>query len=515
MQHYTLRRVLKGLFDKALHLGTELDQDGEHWKSRERWLDELHKAWQSRAESNIMDEPQLLAIQWQTMTPSQRRAQALSRSVGEVKWTTNGWTGKVRRKEYLSKRPRGYPLEKRAVQSSYLGLFLKEKFPLTPGLTVSLVLDAWWVIADFTNEIEKSARAAGMNGKLTLMQAAFATTEGELTQILASALKISSKQASEIIAFLSFRDAGASGSIARGAEGKGNRGLWSAPLVPCRDGSLLIPQAVFHIGNPIYRVEAWLERGGIDDTALDHRGDRYEAKCRAELVAALQQNSDLPGAHIAPHGIARSEAFSHQIDLLFQIGNRAFVGEIKCWLTPADPHHWDRFYRVRLPNAVDQALTKAKALGNDREVLAGALGISRELAETLEISPIVVLNLSAGFSLTSLGCRIVDADFLCSFLRSPQMTSDITMHYSKPVIQRIVKLYKNEQDAADRFDSVMADPWSLRRFIDRLERSDISYPRPSGGTFKVESLFRGNLTMEEKTQHASLLDLIRDSGQAD
>lgn len=499
IHHYSMRRVLKGLFDGALHLGTTLDEDGNCWRPQDRKLDELRKAWQARAESNLMDEPQLLAMQWPHLLPAQRRALALPRSVSEVRWSANGWVGKVRRIEYLSKRPRGYALERRALESSYLGLFLDEDLPLAPGLTASILHQAWWVISDLANLIEKSARKASERGELSLLQAAYATTERALIRIIADALKIPDGRAREIVAFLTFRE---------GSSGKGNRGLWSEPLVSSGQGSLLIPQAIFNIGDPIYRVEAWLERGGMDDSALDRRGDRFEAKCRAGLVAALGENKTLTNAHIAPYGIAKNKSFKHQTDLLFQIGNRAFVGEIKCWLTPADPHHWDRFYRLRLPEAVEQAIVRANALRMNRAVLASALGISQTQADGLEISPIVVLNLPAGFSLSSRGCRIIDADFLRSYLRSPQMTSGVAMHYGKPVMQQVVSLYTSEQDAADSFDRIMAAPWSLRRFCDRLERSDISYPRPTGGTFKIETLFRGDLTPEEKIQQARLMELV-------
>ncbi|MGL4297252.1 MAG: hypothetical protein ACRCTG_16195 [Aestuariivirga sp.] len=158
---------------------------------------------------------------------------------------------------------------------------------------------------------------------------------------------------------------------------------------------------------------------------------------------------------------------------------------------------------------MDQALVRADALRANREVLASALGIPRAQADALEIFPIVVLNLSAGFSLISRGCRIIDADFLRSFLRSPQMTSCVAMHYGKPAAQQVVSLYTSEKGASDSFDRIMADLWSLRRLRDRIERSNIAYPRPTGGTFEIETLFRGNLTPEEQIDRASPAEWIQ------
>lgn len=506
---YSLRCCLKALFDEALHRGWHLAGDRDnHWIPRDRDLARLEKAWIIRANANFMSEPMKLATAWSSFAPSERRRHGLTRSVDEAVWRADGWHAKVRRKGFLSRRPDGRAIERAGLRDSYLSLFLDEDMPLAPGLTASLLHDAWWVIGHFTRKIGAASAAAMTDGTLSLLQGAFAVKRGELCRSLAGALNISYDCASDIVAFMSFREsAPKTKNPADDADGgdKGDRGLWSAPLIPLPDDVLLLPRAIFETGEAVYRVESWLEKGGIDDQAVEHRGDRYEVRCRADLVEAIDRNALLTSARIAPNGIPQSNDFPHQTDLLFMLGTRAFVGDIKCWLTPADPHHWDRFYRIRLLGAVQQALDRAAALKRRRDILAEALGIGHEAAAELEVCPLVATNLSAGFSLSTRGCRIVDAEYLGFYLRSPYLSGSVAMVNGRPTAQKVHQLYASEDEASNRFDAEMADPWSLRRFLDRMEQSDIAYPRPTGGGFSVETLFRGNLTDMERLEHAQLL----------
>ncbi|HTU09563.1 MAG TPA: hypothetical protein VMG08_01595 [Allosphingosinicella sp.] len=510
MYFYSMRRVLKSLFDQALHQGHSLAEGrDDHWIALDAELHRLHQAWLARAEANFMNEPLKFRTEWADMAPNERRRHGLTRTISSVRWAENGWQAKVGRKEYLSGRPEGCSMERIGLRASYLSPFLDEELPLAPGLSAMLLQDAWWVLNHFARRVASAVGKIASRDQVTLLQAAFVVSEREVSRILASALRVTQARARAIVDFLTFRESSGRQGRSRGSAqddpDKGNRGLWSAPLISIGDGLMVLPQPVLEIGGPIYRVEAWLERGGIDDQTGEHRGDRFERRCRRDLVEAINANPLFTTGSIAADEIRASEDFPFQTDLIFRLGHRAFVGEVKCWLTPADPHHWDRFYRIRIPAAVDQALLRAEALRKRRDVLAGALGIDLPDASALEVVPVVVLNLSAGFSLESGGCRIIDADFLLSYLRTPHMTSAVTWHYGRPAAGRVVTLYETEEEASDRFDAVMADPWTLRRFTDRLDAADVPYPRPSDGTFTVATLFRGDLTPAERVAHAQMM----------
>lgn len=500
MHFYSLRGVLKHLFDKALHQGLQLaTPEGERWQPPDPELAALHQAWLARDEANFMTAPADLRGKWREFSPAQRRAHGLVRSAVAVREQDTLWNVVVGRLSYLSRLPNSSSLDREGLRDSHMAQFLDTDMPLVPGLTPARLADAWWVLADIARCVEKSLDLPLQGDFAQIRRVACAVSRRELVRTLKEALQLSEARAAEIVDFLTFREK-------QGGQAKGDRGLWSAPLVPVPgEDTLLLPQPVFEIGTSLYRLEAWLEKGGIDDTAIEHRGDLFESNYRRSLAKVIDQNDWLDKAAIAEGGFENGTGFPHQTDLLFRLGNRAFVGELKCWLTPADPHEWDRFYRVRLADAVAQAKLRASALENRRDVIAAAFCISAEEAASLELRPIVVLNLGAGFSLEIDGCRIVEADFLRNYLRSPSMVTGGVMRYGRPFAQQVTTLYQTEDEASDRFDAIMNDPWTLRRFLDRQIHEVIDYPRPTGGTFGIETIFRGDLTAIERANHATLM----------
>lgn len=504
LRHYSTRKVLKNQFDKALYLGARLvPGEVDVWEPHDRSLARLLHAWHARSETDIVTAALDLRQEWPALSPAQRRARVPSLSVTDARAGPNGSRLVVGRRECLSERPPYPVIDRRAMENSYFGSFLDEEMPLAPRLTVARVAAAWWVIGDAARRLVSLAKREP--ALQTAGGWAAAVRREELVRTLANALRTEVDTAEAVVDFLTFGEASTVEEASRGmaATGgkrsrKGDRGLWAAPLVPVPgEKVLLLPIAVFELGSFVYRVEAWLERGGIDDEALEHRGDRYEVHLRQQLEDAIQGNADFRNARIASEGVERSDDFPHQVDLLIRLGDRLLVGEIKCFLTPADPHQWDRFYREKLPDAAKQASQRAAELRRRPDVVSEALSIGIEEAGRLSVEPIVVLNIGAGFSLRIGGCRVVHADFLLSYLRSPKMESGAAVRAGRPEMTRLVTLYEGELDAGRRFDLVMADPWPLRRFLDRLSWQETPYPRPTGGTFKIGSPARGTLTRSE------------------
>jgi hypothetical protein len=492
---YTLRGVLKNMFDKALHLGDGLCEGSDtEWEPRDWRLSELMQAWHGRAEANFLTPMIEFREEWQEMTPGERRRVGLRRTAVGARWADRGLSIRVGRREYLSKRLWARDIEQAGLRGGALAAFVDEPMPLASGLSVTLLVDVWAVLTDIARlAAGATRRVAGFDMEVARFVAGDVSPD-ELQRVLCSALGISSETAAAAIEFLTFgeRRSGRDREAQRGY-----RGLWSAPLVPVPgEDRLLLPQPVFEIGNPSYRVEAWLEKGGIDDNRIGSRsrGDRFEVNYRRALALAIERNPLMRSARVAPDGIDRTDAFPHQVDILFSLGSRLFVGELKFFLTPTDPHHWDRFFRDRLGGAAEQANLRAAALRERPDVVADALGIAVEAASRLSVVPIIVVSQGYGFSLEVDGCRAVDADFLCSYLASPDFRGTAMMNRGRRVAERIVTLYRSELEASDRFAEVMADPWPLRRFLDRMERVPTPYPRPTGGEFTIASSFRGDLT---------------------
>ena len=518
MIFYSLRRALKGLFDKALHLGLHLSGiPRNQWVPLDRDFAALNQAWQARSESNFVSGPMHLSVAWKTMSPAQRRKRGLRRSVTGIRRPSGAAELIVGELSYLSRRPSFRAMDRLGLEESYVKTFLNRPMPRHPSLTPAMVVDAWWVIADAAQALWAafpfSSTLYADEARLT----ACAVPREALEHALVDALEVEPAVASEVVDFLSFTERSKgkqrrSKSRKTGANAERNevdRGLWSSPLVLVPgEATILLPRAVFEIGSSLYRVEAWLEKGGIDDTELEHRGDMFEAAYCNRLADAVATNQNLPDARVARGGIVASDEFPEQVDFVACVGSILLVGEIKFLLTPADPHQWPRYF-AKLTDAASQANRKAAALIERPDVIAATLEISEARAGSLRPVSLVILNHGAGFSLEVGGCRIVDSEFLWVYLKASQMTTAGVRGTRGRIAERVALLYANESEAAARFDQMMARPPVLETFLGRIEWSLIPYPRPTGGRFWVDSPFRGDLTLIERAEGADLIDAVR------
>lgn len=511
MVFYSLRRALKGMFDRALHLGHHLSGIPRiEWQPLDRSFAELGQAWQARSEANFVGGPMRLSAAWTRMSPAQRRTKGLRQSVVGARRRAEYTELIVGELAYLSRKPTLRAMDRLALEESYLKIFLERSMPLRPTLTIGLLVDAWWVIADAARVLWAIACPSATLSEEEARGMACAVSRPTLESALVDALGIGSGQAKEVIDFLTFAEKpkvirGKGARRDHGGSDQGHRGLWSAPLVPVPgENTILLPRAVFEIGSSLYRVEAWLEKGGIDDTEVEHRGEIFEASYRRRILHAVASNDSLPEAIVGPAGIDASDDFPEQVDLVIRLGSKLLVGEIKFLLTPADPHQWQRHF-VKLADAANQANRKARLLTSRPDIIARKLGITEAAARDLVSTPLVVLNHGAGLSVEIEGCRVVDAEFLWTYLNAPRMTVAGVRKGKGRIIEQLVRLYTDEGDAAGKFDLTMAEPFLLRRLMDRVEWRMVSYPRPSGGNFYVASPFRGDLTMTERIEGAALL----------
>lgn len=510
---YSTRHVLKRLFDKVLHLGHYLN-DSDIWVPHDQALASLHQAWFARGEAVFGAAPAQLSNVWGDLEKAQRRRLGLARSVTEARPGTHGALLKVERLAYLSKRAPQQPLVRAGLRSSYIAEFLDQPLPLAAAMTAAMIEDAWWICGDAAKALAAAARLS--HGMRTGEQYANAIDRSELVRAIGKALAIKLDVAEQLVAFLTY---GESPRPKRGEvvcdSDRGWRGLWAAPLVRVPEQDLLLlPLAVFEQCAPLYRVEAWLEKGGLNDQGTSksargkaQRGHQFERSYRAQLCAALGENDLLRTSRIAPEEIKKDEedgGFLEQIDILFKLGNRLFVGELKFLLTPADPHQWSRHYE-KLEDAAAQARNKAAALDARRDIAAAALGLTETEVAGLPITPLVILNSGFGFSLEVDGCRVVDAMYLRDFLRSPEFATGGAIQRGKLLSEEVSIVYSSEQDAARRFDAIMARPGVLMRFLNRISWDIVDYPADDGVAFRIASPFRGDMTPAERERRKALL----------
>jgi hypothetical protein len=243
----------------------------------------------------------------------------------------------------------------------------------------------------------------------------------------------------------------------------------------------------------------WLEKGGLDDTTLrQHRGDTYEAEYRSTIGAAITKNSIFSEAHCAEREIKATSDFNEQIDMLIRLGDMLIVAEVKCWLFPADPfERFQHFKKLKL--AATQAVRKAEAIRTRPDVAAKALGLSEDEVRALRTVPIVVTNQGFGFSLEIEGCRVVEAAFLKTFLGTGSLIAGLSMDVRTGATTPIdMTLYQTEKQATDRFESIIAKPAVLYRFVDRIEEKFMPFPSLIGAKTMVTTFHLADIGADER-----------------
>lgn len=511
---YSMRHILKRLFDKVLYLGHFQDNDGI-WVPHNRALASLHQAWFARAQAVFDAAPAQLLSVWGDLGKAQRQRWGLARSVTKARPGNYGTRLKVERLTYLSNHAPHQPLVRAGLRHSYLAEFLDQPLPLAPGLTAAMIEDVWWICRDAARALTAAA-VRSVQGMQTAEQYANAINRDELVQAICKALAIEVDVAKKAVTFLTYGEAPKRkrGETVRESD-HGWRGLWTAPLVnvPGKDLLLLAP-AVFEHCAPTYRVEAWLEKGGLSDQGVGElargkaqRGNQFERSYRAQLCEALSENVLLRTSCVAPDEIKKQKnegGFPEQIDILFKLGNRLFVGELKFFLTPADPHQWSRHYE-KLAEAAKQVRKKVSVLTARRDVVAAALGLADADVAGLKITPLIILNSGFGFSLEVDGCRVIDAMYLRDFIRSPEFSTGAAIGHRKLLSEEVTTVYTSEHDAARRFDEIMARPGVLIRFLNRVKWDVVDYPTDDGVRLRIESPFRGDMTHAERERRKALL----------
>ena len=184
-----------------------------------------------------------------------------------------------------------------------------------------------------------------------------------------------------------------------------------------------------------------------------------------------------------PFGDQEDRGFREEIDLLVRLGDLLIVGEVKCWLFPADPY--EQFNHMRkLRAAAEQAKRKAGLLEGRPDVAAKALGLTEDECRKLRVVPLVIMNQGFGFSLNVDGCAVTDAAFLATYLGAGTIATAAAIDTRTGLMEpTTTTLYERETQAADRFEAAMASPIVLQRFLDRLNwtasRSQPSAPNRS------------------------------------
>ena len=501
LRAYGWRKTLNSLWNDARYLGSYLVKHKGKllWMPATPDLEKLIAACRNRQEINLLGYPMIDRQAWPMISTPRRRKLGMARSVTAASRSATGVTLKVKTLQYLSKHLPAYVGEKGSMEGSYLTEFLSQSMPSDPRLSPLLVLQAWHVIKDSADALKRITPNPTTFDRSTTLASSLAVSSNVLREAICKALTIDMSTGCALIEFLTYR--------LRIAESKGHKGLWSAPLVPIPGTDLIaLPLTVLHTSNPLRRLEAWLEKGGIDDSnPVDQRGERYEISYRKSICAAVANNGLFKTARCASNGIKKSKTFPEQVDLLVTLGDLALAAEVKFFLTPADAHERSRYFD-KLEKAAEQAVRKAAALDSRRDVVATALGIDLTEAQKLEIMPIVVTNQGFAFSMEIGGARIVDAGFLRTYLEDGEMISGMaTSKLTNSAAHSRHRFYASETGARRQFAAEMEAPYVLTKFLDRVKFRTSKMPTMAGPSLEMVVPFLGKIEGDELNRAEALI----------
>lgn len=471
---YGIRFGLSYLWNEALFEGARMAKGtkGSVWIPYDETITRLIRAWQARQEANFMNYPFIDMNAWKQLTPELRRKVLRQRTVVGI--DEKGARRKIRVAEpsYISKVPPQLLIERAGFEGSHLAQFLDAALPKYPKITCRLLLRGWAVLAALAEVLQSKTSTSAPLDLNGARAGALLVTRKELTETFSRALDLSSDDATELTQFLAF-------SLDRR---EASKGLWANPIVPIpgeEKFALVLP--VLATSNVLRRAEAWLEKGGLDDKSIKQsRGIQFENEVRSAVSSAIAENSLLTDASSASKAVPKNSQFDEEIDLLFQLGNLLFVGEVKFHLSPADSIEISRQFE-KLADACGQAVRKAAAIKKRPDIAAQALGISPEKAAHLIPVPLVVHNQGFGFGLESQNCRITDVKFLTSILADGALVTGGAMGTrSGDTAMHSTALYSSQEEAEKRIQGLLAEPFVLKRFVERIRWGTLTFPVPSG-----------------------------------
>jgi hypothetical protein len=392
-------------------------------------------------------------------------------------------TGRRFRFGSLSGRERGqawHLTEDAILSESYLAPFMDAPLPgLDNALSCKTLQVAWCVIRDCAKILASKCNGRGIGDVGDLECYALLVRRSEIERAISHCAGIPHNRARAAVDFLSC-NLSDTGSLF-------TKGFWAKPLISIdANENTIIALPAISVGSAIRRVESWLDEGGLSDRlSTARRGLRYEAWVRQELINGLAANSLLSNARCARDGIGRNDEDEEQIDLLLRLGNILVVGEVKCLLAPIEAmEHFN--YLTKLNEASKQAIRKAKWISDNRDIAARALGLSLKDVEPLRPIPIVVLNQSAGVGLLFQYARVVDLHFLRLYLTYHEYSAGHAFNVlDKMGASEVRVLYDSEQEAADRFEQIMANPPTIDRFKKFAKWERTRFPMSNGQSFQI------------------------------
>lgn len=343
--------------------------------------------------------------------------------------------------------------------------------PRLGGATIHEVVRCWAVLSSLAKCLKDSPSAAPptLDGDSLLVHVAAPRVDKKaLLNAVSESLEIDMQRSQALIDFLTFD--------ATDKSDNGKNELWSQPLIPYSDDQLLILFTPLLWGTTQRNVNIWLRQMGAD---LAVRGNSFETHVRQTLEHCAQLSRMKTHVRVMKHAFTfnlpgTAEPRYEDIDLLLLMGNTLIVGEVKCFLQPADSLGTFS-HRKKVIGACDQLARKIDHIRrHEKSFRKQCLKANFRLPERLSIQPVVVLNGPAHCGLPYNEIPIVDTAILSKFLTGVIRQNIIETAEAGVISEERIILFTDLASAESNLAAYLKDPPQLAYIKNGLTEQDSS-----------------------------------------
>ena len=364
-------------------------------------------------------------------------------------------------------------------------------------LTMRLLIQALWLMGELGASLQANLRTKGIRSYRDAKDFSLRVAKKDCERIFREGLGVEEGVATAILSQLSLSPED-TGRCFR-------EGVWFHPLIELDGEHIMIVMASVEVGAKIRFVERTLtELLGPDLTKVKSLGGVFEKNTREQVHAALNKNKIINDFACVPHAFDKASDGGEEIDLLFRIGKRVVVGEVKCLIAPNES--MDRFNHLsKLEEAAAQAKRKADWLLANPQLVESALGIDGAEADVV---PLVVLNQRVGSGLVIDGVVITDIFLLELFAGDGSYSAGAAITNGKKAVT-FETFYTTQEEAEAALPNVFSTPPPLKPFIDGVEWDKVEFPTAFGRIMlETPKLKSGALVTPELEAAAASFSLI-------
>ncbi len=383
------------------------------------------------------------------------------------------------------------------LESSYIKDFLDVPVEVAGAdITMRLLVQSLWLLGELGSEMISNVHAKTIRGYQDAKEFSLRVSKNDCLRAFREGLGVEEIVAKSILSQLVLSPDDTAKCFRDGA--------WFHPLIELDEDHVMIVLPSVEVGAKIRFVERTLsELLGPDLTKVKSLGETFEIGVRERIRAALVKNKDIYDFSCLPHAVDEVSNGGEEIDLLFRIGGRVVVGEVKCLVAPNESI--ERFNHLsKLEEAARQAKRKAEWLSKNMPLVEDLLGVD---AAKAEIIPLVVLNQRIGSGLVIDGVAITDIFLLELFANDGEYSSGAAMTKGKKAVT-FTTFYRNQEEAESAITKVFSSPPPLKPFIEGIEWTRVEFPTGFGRIFlEHPSLKGGALVTPELKSAASVFSL--------